>query len=349
MHKQSARELGKRRRRPATIIVATVVGSLLWTVAPSWAAAKHPHATSVVAPFRLEQPTGMTVAPNGLLFIADQSLNRVLVRFPSGQLETVAGTGLAGFSGDGGLAANAQLNHPGAIALAPNGTIFVADVGNHRVRALLNHGRIATFAGDGASNATTFKVGTKATDVAMSPSGLAIAPDGRLWVTSGENVLELSASGVIVAVVEVSRYSGGPVPFQPCDPESVAVSPSGNLYIGCSGSHQLVERLSNGHDKIILTSYRPHDFPGLAFFKGGALAIANHESLQAVVGNQLTTLFTYKVFGNSQRFVPSGVAISSNGTLYINSQAGDGFTFGAGLAKVTPSNADHLLRYWKEG
>jgi hypothetical protein len=349
MDKETARESISRRRRPATVlIVATVLGSLMWLVSPSWAAAKSSHATSVVVPFHLEQPTGMTVAPNGLLFIADQSLNRVLVRFPSGQLETVAGTGLAGFSGDGGLAANAELNHPGAIALASNGTIFVADVGNHRVRALLNHGRIATFAGDGASNAETFTVGMKATDVAISPSGLAVAPDGRLWVTSGENVLELSASGVIVAVVQVSRYSGGPAPFQPCDPESVAVSPTGNLYIGCSGSHQLVERLSNGRDKIILSTYRPHDFPGLAFFKGGALVIANHESLQAVVGNQLTTLFTYKVFGTAQRFVPSGVAISANGTLYVNSQAGDGFTFGAGLAKVTPSNGDHLLRYWKE-
>jgi hypothetical protein len=347
MNRKSVREAILRWCRPATALIV-VVGSLMLTISPSSSATKSSRATNAAASYRLEQPTGMVVAPNGLLFIADQSLNRVLVHFPSGQLETVAGNGLAGFSGDGGLAANAELNQPGAIVLASNGTIYVSDVGNHRVRALLNHGRIVTFAGDGASNAATFKVGTKATSVAISPSGLAVAPHGRLWVTSGQYVLEISASGVIVAVVQTSRYSSGPVPFQPCDPESVAVSPSGNLYIGCSGSHQLVERLSNGHDKIILTSYRPHDFPGLAFFKGGALAIANHESLQAVVGNQLTTLFTYKVFGNSQRFVPSGVAISANGTIYVDSQSGDGFTLGAGLAKVTPSNGDHLLRYWRE-
>jgi hypothetical protein len=213
--------------------------------------------------------------------------------------------------------------------------MYGADVGNHRVRALLPRDRITTFAGDGATTATTLNVGAKATHVAMSPSGLAVAPDGRIWVTSGNGGLELSASGIIIAVVDVATYAGGSVPYQPCDPESLVVGPAEDLFIGCSDNHQLIERSSSGRDKLISRTYRPHDFPGLALTKGGALVMANHESLVGVAGSASFQLFEYEHFGDSKRFVPSGVVISSNGTIHVDSQSGDGVTLGAGLAKIT--------------
>jgi len=336
------------RRRVVVSTLGALLSSVVLSISPAWSATKTAHASSAVVTVRLEQPTGMVAASDGLLFIADQSLNQVLVRLPTGHLQSIAGNGHAGFSGDGGLATQGELDQPGALALAPNGIMYVADVGNHRIRALLPHDRIATFAGDGATTASAFHVGVNASHVAIWPSGLAVAPDGRIWVTSGNDVLELSASGIIIAVVDVATYAAGPVPYQPCDPESLVVNAEENLFIGCSTNHQLIERSSNGHDTLISRTYRPHDFPGLALTKGGALVMANHESLVGVVGSASFQLFGFEHFGDSKRFVPSGVAIATNGTIYVDSQSGDGFTFGAGLAKITPGGADVLLRFWKE-
>jgi len=114
-----------------------LLSSVVLSISPAWSATKTAHASSAVVTVRLEQPTGMVAASDGLLFIADQSLNQVLVRLPTGHLQSIAGNGHAGFSGDGGLATQGELDQPGALALAPNGIMYVADVGNHRIRALL--------------------------------------------------------------------------------------------------------------------------------------------------------------------------------------------------------------------
>jgi hypothetical protein len=299
---------------------------------------------------RLEQPTGLAAASDGLLFIADQSLNEVLARFPTGSIRVIAGTGHAGFGGDGGLATAATLNRPGAIVLSASGNIFVADVGNNRVRELLPHDRITTFAGDGGTSASAFKVGEKATQVSMPPRGLALAADGRLYVASGNDIVELSESGVIVQVINVKVSVDAPLryPNALCDPEAVAVSSQGELVVGCSNNFAVLERLTSGNWKVLNDAYRPHDFPGLTFTKGGALLMVNHESLYGVIEGQSVQLVGLKTFGTAQSFVPSGIAVAPNGTIFIDSQSGDGFSSGAAIAKITAGGADVMLRYWKE-
>jgi len=152
-------------------------------------------------------------------------------------------------------------------------------------------------------------------------------------VTSGNDVLELSASGIIIAVVDVATYAAGPVPYQPCDPESLVVNAEENLFIGCSTNHQLIERSSNGHDTLISRDVPAPRLSRPGPDQGGALVMANHESLVGVVGSASFQLFGFEHFGDSKRFVPSGVAIATNGTIYVDSQSGDGFTFGAGLPR----------------
>jgi hypothetical protein len=326
-----------------------VTASVLMVAGSASPATKSAHLRAhASAPLRLEQPTGLAVASDGLLFIGDQSLNQVLVRFPSGSLRVIAGTGHAGFSGDGGLATSATLNHPGALALSASGNIFVADVGNHRVRELLPHDRIVTFAGNGDASASMFKVGERATQVAMPPSGLAIAPGGRLFVASGNDVVELSATGIIVEVIAVKASVAAPLPYPnaSCDPDALAVSPQGELYVGCGNNRVLFERQTDGKFSVVNGKYRPHDFPGLAFTKGGALLMVNRETLFGVVEGQSVQLIGPGTFGALENFVPSGVAVAPNGTIFVDAQSGDGIG-GAGLAKITAGGADVMLRYWK--
>jgi hypothetical protein len=296
---------------------------------------------------RLKEPAGLAIAPDGELIIADQGLNQVIVRLPSGHLQVLAGTGKKGFGGDGGMATNAELNQPDAVALAANGTVYVADVGNNRVRALLPTGRIATVAGDGRSGSSLPTVGTMARSVAMSPSDVAIGPNGRVYVSSGNYVVELTASGEVVSVINLSSTPGVTLRYHQCDPEALALDRAGDLFVGCANSRELIERLTNGKYQLIEENYRPHDFPGIALTYGGALLITNGETLKGVISNQSTVLLDLKSFPHLV-FVPSGIAVAANGTIYTDCQAGDGFDSGAGLAKITPSGAPVLLRLWKE-
>ena len=88
------------------------------------------------------------MAPDGGVLIADADRNQIL-EWHGGTLSVVAGDGLSGFSGDGGPAVDAELDDPGPIAVAPDGTICFVDRGNNRVRAVNPDGTITTVAGDG--------------------------------------------------------------------------------------------------------------------------------------------------------------------------------------------------------
>ena len=93
----------------------------------------------------------------GNLFIAERD-NHVIrkVDMKSGVISTVAGTGTAGFSGDGGPAVKAQLRQPHSIVLDRDGTILICDIGNQRIRRLhLDTGTIETYAGTGEAKPTT--------------------------------------------------------------------------------------------------------------------------------------------------------------------------------------------------
>ncbi len=85
---------------------------------------------------RLNFPRGLTLDAAGNLYIADYSNHRIRRVDTSGSIETIAGAGTAGLSGDGGLAASAQFNRPYGVAADSAGNIYVADFNNHRVRKL---------------------------------------------------------------------------------------------------------------------------------------------------------------------------------------------------------------------
>jgi hypothetical protein len=84
----------------------------------------------------LNMPVGVALDVNGDLFIAVVGHNRIRMVTPSGTISTIAGTGISGQSGDGGLATAALLNGPYDVTLDPAGNIFIADAQNHRVRKI---------------------------------------------------------------------------------------------------------------------------------------------------------------------------------------------------------------------
>jgi len=104
----------------------------------------------------------------------------------TGIITTVAGTGIAGFSGDGGPGATAQLRQPHSIVFDRDGTLLICDIGNHRVRRLhLDTGAIETYAGTGDAAATPDGAAVHGTPL-KGPRTMALARNGDLYLALRE-------------------------------------------------------------------------------------------------------------------------------------------------------------------
>ena len=100
---------------------------------------------------QLSSPMGVAVDSTGSLYVVDGGSSRIRRVSPDGIITTVAGTGIAGFSGDDGPAASAQLMNPFAIAVDATGNLFIAEPAGNRIRRVSTSGVISTVAGNGFS------------------------------------------------------------------------------------------------------------------------------------------------------------------------------------------------------
>jgi uncharacterized protein (TIGR03437 family) len=186
---------------------------------------------------QLAAPFGIALDSSGNCYFSESAGNRIR-KLSNGVLTTVAGTGTAGFSGDGGPATAAQLSAPAAIALDSQGALYIADWGNNRVRKVLN-GVITTVAGNGTAGESGD--GGQATSAQLShPIGLAVDAAGILYISANNRVRKVS-NGIIAAEAGglVAGYLGDNVPATTAQlsiPEGLAVDGSGNLSIADTGN-----------------------------------------------------------------------------------------------------------------
>ena len=182
---------------------------------------------------QLSGPEGLAVDSAGDLFVADTGNDRVRVIRPNGVIDTVAGSGRAGFAGDGGKAQAADLNAPAGLAVAGDGSLLIADSANNRVRRVAPGGIITTVAGDGGGGSGGD--GGPATSAQVNvPVDVAAAPSGGFFVAEegGDRVRLVSANGTInrVAGTGAPRYGGdghSPLTAYLNAPRAVELMPSG--------------------------------------------------------------------------------------------------------------------------
>lgn len=143
----------------------------------------------------LNAPVGQSAAPSsrfefdalGNLYVADTSNNRVRVIDTNGIINTVAGSGTAGFSGDGGQATSAWLRYPADVAISPAGELYIADKDNHCIRKVDGSGIITTVAGIGASKGYAGD-GGRATEAKLNgPFGVTFDNEGNLYIADTFN------------------------------------------------------------------------------------------------------------------------------------------------------------------
>ncbi len=145
---------------------------------------------------QVDRPNGVAVDSSGNVFIADRFNNRVRKVATNGVITTVAGTGTAGYSGDGGAATSAKLNEPSRVAVGPDGTLYIADRGSDAVRAVnMQNGIIRTIAGTGTTGFAGNN-GPASQAQLQAPFGLLVTPTDDLYIAdAGNNVVRLVALG----------------------------------------------------------------------------------------------------------------------------------------------------------
>jgi hypothetical protein len=174
---------------------------------------------------QLYGPYCVWVTSIGDMLVADVDNERIRMIATDGTITTVAGTGSAGYSGDGGLAASAQLNEPIAVVSDSTGNIFIADGWNNRVRKVATDGTISTIAGTGSAGFSG-DGGTATGAQLNNPYGVA--------TRSGSVYIADNANNRVRYVTEANGIGR-----QTANAEAVIIYPnpvkqSFNIYIGCA-------------------------------------------------------------------------------------------------------------------
>ena len=254
---------------------------------------------------QLNQPYGIAVDGDENIYIADYGNHKVRLVSGAGIMTTFAGTGIAGYSGDGALAIMARLNSPWGVALdGLSGKVYITDWDNHVVRVVNSGGIISTFAG-------TTKGFTFGGDDALAinaqlnnPTGVAVdAVAGRVYIAdSGNGVVRVVNSTGFITIFAGTPYAyqyygfcdgvGGPA-TSACliSPSGVAVDPlSGKVYI--ADNENWVVYVVNRAGFMKAFAGRPNTYLDYTSGDGGPAT-------------------------NAQLSQPAGVAVDIDGNVYI--------------------------------
>jgi uncharacterized repeat protein (TIGR01451 family) len=195
---------------------------------------------------KLNSPVGLWLDGAGNMFIGDEDNYRIRKVNSAGIISTIAGTGIAGFSGDGGPATAAQLKSPDGLCMDASGNLYVSDRYNYRIRKIDPSGTISTISGIGSGFAGDS--GPASAARFSEPSHLCMDSYGELYIADFHNgrIRKINSSGII------NTYAGGGsslasgIPATSAsfgDTWGIAMDGSNNLYIA-DRSHNRVRKVN---------------------------------------------------------------------------------------------------------
>ena len=186
---------------------------------------------------KIKSPSGIAIDNTGDIYFADDGNHCIRKIDTSGIITTIAGTGAAGYGGDGGPSTSALLNTPYGISLDAAGNMYIADAGNNRVRKIDTAGMITTIAGDGTSGFSGDSGLATAAELSF-PCSIALDIAGNLYIDDAANnrVRMVSSSGMITTVAGngTAGFTTDTIPATDAElnqPLGIAVNGIGEIFI----------------------------------------------------------------------------------------------------------------------
>jgi len=214
------------------------------------------------------------------IFIAD-SINHVIRMVDvDNTITTVAGTGVAGYSGDGGPATDAQLDTPSDVAVAPNGQVYIADTMNHVIRVVRSDGTIETVAGTGERGFAGDSGPARLAELDR-PYGIDIAPNGTIYIADTHNQRIRKVTGTSAAV-EPTPIPTPPPTIIPCTDQVGSIC----TYAG-TGQTGFI---SDGEDRLETVLYWPMDIEFTATGRRIVLDWNNHRVREILPDDTFLTI-----------------------------------------------------------
>jgi uncharacterized protein (TIGR03437 family) len=237
---------------------------------------------------------------------------------------TIAGTGTAGYSGDGGEATEAQIHNPSALALDSSGNLYIADQFNSRIRKITG-GAISTVAGNGTRG--DFGDTGQATSAGISfPQGVGVDGAGNIYIADSANhkIRRVSTTGVITSIVggtfPAFAGDGGPANNAHINqPTGIAVDSAGNFYFTDLGNNRIRKVTANG----TITTFAGNGVYG-RLGDGGPATSANLNAPSGLALDAAGNLYIADTEnGMIRKVTPDGIITTVAGT-GINGFSGDG-------------------------
>ena len=299
-------------------------------------AAGVPAEGSVAAVSPLYGPGGLAVDSAGDIYVSDTNSFKIRKISASGLITSVAGNGLAGFSGDGGPALQANLNATFGLALDKQSNLLLADRDNFRVRRVASAGQtISTVAGNG----TSFDNGIPAANLLLfEPTGVSIAPDGSLYIAdSASDVVRrvrMDGSSFTVAGTGGHGFSGDQglaTSAELSTPFGIGFDTLGNFYIADTDNNRIRKVDTNG----VITTVAGNGTPG---YNGDVIAAMEAELHQptSVVFDGSGNMFIADFGNNRVRRVTNGVITTVAG-------AGTNIALNGPIGLAFDQNGDILI------
>ena len=267
----------------------------------------------------------------GNIFIGDW-FNRVVRRIDNnGIVTTIAGTGIGGYSGDGGTALNARINTPYDIAIDNNNNIYIADIGNEVIRKINQQGIISTIAGNGSfgNGASGIGDGGPATSAPLYDA-LAVAVDnnGNIYIveTAKNSIRKVNSSGIISTIAGQGLFfggysgDGGPASQAKLNgPIDIAIDNGGNILIADLGNHVIRKIAPSG----IISTIAGNGTPGYSG-DGGLATLAQLNRPHGITVDNVGNIYITEDSNHVIRKINTSGIISTIAGTGTKGYSGDG-------------------------
>jgi sugar lactone lactonase YvrE len=285
---------------------------------------------------RFNSPIGIALDASGNFYVADAGNHCIRKISATEAVTTFAGTGVAG--SNNGPGTTAQFSFPAGIAIDGQGSLFVADHDNHRIRRITSGGQVTTFAGSSSG----FDNGQGMSANFNFPRGITIDGSGNFYVADGGNnsIRKITSTALVstLAGKDVGLAEGVGAAARFNVPRGVAIMPSGNLYVADAFNHRIrrvtpasvVSTLTGstpGFEDGTLTSAKFNEPSGITIDASGNIYVAdskNNRIRKITSSGEVTTLAGVGIAGDIDgvatvaRFnSPTGIAVDVAGNVYV--------------------------------